>query len=54
MRNTFWPASQVAGQPIELGLAVDEGRARDDLAVDEGIGRGHGVRSVMQIDVTVT
>ena len=29
---------EVAAEPVELDLAVDEGRGRNDLAVDEGIG----------------
>ena len=29
---------EVAAEPVELDLAVDEGRGRNDLPVDEGIG----------------
>jgi hypothetical protein len=32
------PGEQIAGQPVELDLAVDEGRLGHDLTVDERIG----------------
>ena len=34
------PGCEVADQPVELGLAVDERLAGDDLAVDEGVLHG--------------
>ncbi len=32
------PGIEVAAEPVELDLAVDEGRGRNDFPVDEGIG----------------
>ena len=43
---------QIADQPVELGLAVDEGRGRDDLAVDERVVMA--CVELRRIDVTVT
>jgi hypothetical protein len=38
------PGLQIAGQALELRLAVDESRGRHDLAVDEGV--GHRLRRI--------
>ena len=32
---------EIARDPLALGVAVGEGRRRDDLAIDEGVGWRH-------------
>ena len=43
MRKTFWPAAEIADQPVELDLAIHERFARNDFAVDERVVHWHYV-----------